>query len=153
LLNITEKELLVNDDLKSKWQILVDRKFEKYQGQSINTIHFSTGIEKPAQNFLQIKSKTDFYLFVNSSLIKRSRFLKLNADSLSGIYGKTIFVSIYQLDGVSELTTQWVSYKDRSQFYNPLRPDKSFQNFIVLATLLLVILFTGLLRSNPQLTI
>jgi len=153
LFHSAEKELLVNDDLKSKWQVLIDGRFEKYQGQSINTIHFSTSIEKPDQSFLQIQSKFEFYLFINSSLTNRSRFLKLNADSLNRLYGKTIFVSIYQLNKIDDLSTEWVSYRDRSQFYNPLRPDKSFQNFTVLATLFLVILFTGLLRSNPQLTI
>jgi hypothetical protein len=153
LINGNGKEFRVVEDLRPQWRIIGEGKFHKYQGQSTKTIHFSLDLSKNGTFFLQIQSKTNFYLFINSSLITSGQHLKINADSLKQLYGKNVFASIYQNQSIKDLSIQWVVYENKSQFYNPLLPGKSFQNFVLLSTLLLVILFTGLLRSNPQLTV
>jgi hypothetical protein len=153
LLSGNDKELRVTEDLKSNWKIIIDGKFGPYGGHSDKTIHFSTDLKRTDGAFLLIQSKKKFYLFINSYLIVQTHKLKLSADSLGKIYGKNIFVSVHQSTGISDLSTQWLINTSRSQFYNPLRPAKTFQNFVLLAVLFLIILLTWLLRSNPQLTL
>ena len=153
LLNGNEKELRVAEDLKTQWKIVGDGKMQTYDDRSVKTIHFKTDLTKRGESHLQIQSKAVFYLFINSSLIAKGHYFKLSADSLNKVYGKSIFVSIHQRQGITDLSTLWVMYQVKSQFHNPIRPSKSFQNFVLLSSLLLIILFTGLLQSNPQLTL
>ena len=56
-----EKELLVNEDLKSKWAIVDNGRFEKYEGQTVKTIHFSISLKREDQRFLKIQSTTYIY--------------------------------------------------------------------------------------------
>ena len=151
LVNQNIKELYVKEDLQQRWKILQDGKLVNFDNHQSKTVHLPLKL-KEDEGFLRIHSQEDFYLFINSDLITKSRSLMLSVDSLKKKYGEVFFVSIYQSNGVRQLTTQLVKYEFISQYYNPLRPDRSFNNFILLATILLIILFTALLYSNPQLT-
>src|SRR5258706_1816325 len=152
LINQNIKELHVTEDLQLRWKILHDGKLVNFHGHQSKTVHLSLKLKENNADFLRIHSQEDFYLFINSDLITKSRHLMLNVDSLKKKYGEVFFVSIYQNSGVRQLTTQFVKYELISQYNNPRRPDRSFSNFILLATILLIILFTALLYTNPQLT-
>ncbi len=152
LLNQNVKELHVTEDLQLHWKILQDGKLVNFDGRQSKTVHLPLKLKENNADFLRIHSQGDFYLFINSDLITKSRHLMLNVDSLKKKYGEVFFVSIYQNSGVRQLTTQFVKYELISQYNNPRRPDRSFSNFILLATILLIILFTALLYTNPQLT-
>jgi hypothetical protein len=84
--------------------------------------------------------------------VGKSKHLMLNTDSLMATLPGRALISIHQPSGIDHLTTKLVYYQNVGLYHNPQRPSRAFNNFIVVAVTLLVIFFTGLLRSNPQLT-
>ncbi|MGC4021028.1 MAG: DUF4271 domain-containing protein [Cyclobacteriaceae bacterium] len=148
-----EKELQVTEDLTNSLKIVnSEGRFAQYQGQKTSAVHFGLNlIEK--NGFIEIESKRSFYLFINSSLITRKNYFRLNTDSLMKIYQSKIFLSIYQADGVSDLSVKLLKLSPVDQFANPFRQNDSFNNFILISTLVLIVFFTALLRTNPQLTL
>jgi hypothetical protein len=139
-------------DLQSQWKVLHDGKLTNYDGQLTKTVHLSIQLKKD-EEFLEIRSKEKFYLFVNSSLISKSNHMLLNADSLKRKFGSTFIVSIHQREGINQLSTKWVFHKMANPYEKLIRPNRLFNDFVLMASVLLVIFFTSLLRSNPQLTL
>lgn len=152
LFNGNEKELQVAEDLKAQWKVLIDGKFQNYD-QGSETIYISIDLAKTESGFLQIHSKKKFYVFINSALALRGNHFRLNTDSLKRNHGKSILLSIYQDKGIENLTTHFVQFKGVDRFANPVRPDNSFSNFLIVTTILMVVFFTALLHTNPQLTL
>ncbi|HTH58419.1 MAG TPA: DUF4271 domain-containing protein [Cyclobacteriaceae bacterium] len=147
-----QKELRVDEDLRSQWKILSEGKFVSYDGAFANTIYLNVNMNKGLGRYLQIQSPSVFYVFLNSRLVCKGKNWMLNADSLTEIVHGRPLVSIYQPAGIDHLTTKMVYYQNVGLYDNPERPSRAFNNFILIAVTLLVIFFTALLRSNPQLT-
>jgi len=146
-----QKELHTAEDLIPQWKILRDGKIINYDGGFKETIYLTANLDKGSGHYLQIQSPRVFYLFVNSRLVSKSKSLMLKTDSLTASPGH-LLISIYQPDGIDHLTTKLVRYQEVGRYSNPARPSRAFNNFILVAVTLLVIFFTALLRSNPQLT-
>jgi hypothetical protein len=105
-------------------------------------------------NYLLIESKNPFYVFINSVYaIKGTGERKLSADSLRTKYSNTILISLYQKEGVKNLSAKWVMANKVDEFYNPKRPAQTFSNFILVASIVLILFFTALYQTNPQLTL
>jgi hypothetical protein len=149
----TSTKVQIAEDLQTRWKILSDGKFVDFDGRPTKTVHISIDLNKPTGHILTIQSHREFYLFINSTLLAKSKLLRFHADSLKRKYGKSVFISIHQPRGINHLSTQWVSQKEASPYENPIRPSRSFNNFVLISVLLLVIFFTSLLRNNPQLTL
>jgi len=82
LLNQNVKELHVTEDLQLHWKILQDGKLVNFDGRQSKTVHLPLKLKENNADFLRIHSQGDFYLFINSDLITKSRHLMLNVDSL-----------------------------------------------------------------------
>ncbi len=137
-----EKEFQVIEDLRPRMKV-----FNNPEAR-----HLAINLTQKPGSYLRINSEESFYLFINSTFAARSHSLLLKADSLKEKYPNVIFLSVYQKN-IDDLEIQWVSHAVHNEFYNPRRPVDSFSNFILIASMLLVIFFTALLRTNPQLTL
>jgi len=115
--------------------------------------HLSINLTQKPGSYLRINSDENFYLFINSVFVAHGHSLMLRADSLKEKYPNVVFLSVYQKKNIDDLEIQWVSSAAHNGFYNPKRPVDSFSNFILIASILLIIFFTSLLRTNPQLTL
>ncbi|MBI3483367.1 MAG: hypothetical protein HY015_10440, partial [Bacteroidetes bacterium] len=82
LFNENKKELHVVEDLQPRWKTLHEGKFIEYKEHPSKTVYLSLGLKGDNSDFFRIHSQEDFYLFINSNLIVKSRHLMLNIDSL-----------------------------------------------------------------------
>lgn len=147
-----QRELRTAEDLQSHWKVLRGGRLVTYDGDFVETIYLDVSLEKASGRYLKIQSPKEFYIFVNSRLVIKSKSVMLKGDSLKEEQPGHVLFSIYQPGGIDRLTTTWMNYQQTGLYDNPLRPSRSFNNFILIAVTLLVIFFTALLRSNPQLT-
>ncbi|MBS1681452.1 MAG: DUF4271 domain-containing protein [Bacteroidetes bacterium] len=146
------KELVVTEDISQSMMVLQGGRFEKFDGQPVETIHFGLNLEKRS-GWVQIQGKNIFYVFINSDLVAFGKAFTLNIDSLYKIFQKNILVSLYQKNRVKNISVKLLELKPKNPFANPIRQSNAFNNFILLATLILIVFFTALLRTNPQLTL
>ncbi len=147
------KDFYVAESLRPQWKVFTDDKLNPFDESGYKAIHISLDLAQAKGRFLQIESYDTFYLFINNKFVIQSKRLILNPDSLKQIYDNAIFISLYQPKGINSLETNWVSLFRNDSLYNPKRPSQSFSNFILVATLVLLVFFTGLYQTNPQLTL
>jgi len=147
-----QKELRTAEDLQSRWKVLREGKLVGYEGNLTSTIYVNLNLEKTAGRYVEIQSPKEFYLFINACLMGKSKSWTLNADSLTKKLHGRISLSVYQPNGIDQLTTRVMFFQEAGLYDDPIRPNRSFNNFILLAVAALIIFFTALLRSNPQLT-
>jgi hypothetical protein len=147
-----QRELRETEDLQSHWKVLREGKFVDFDNGHEETIFLTINFDKSSGRYLEIQSQKEFYLFVNSCLVAKAKHLMFQADSLKRMAHGHAFISVHQPGGIDQLTTKWMLYQEIGAYDNPERPSRSFNNFILLAVAMLVIFFTGLLQSNPQLT-
>jgi hypothetical protein len=140
-------------NLKDNWLINREGKFVKAPTASANTVFFwIDGREKGT--LLRVKGRHAYAIFINSKLVVRSTGeLKLSVDSLANIYSNKLFVGLFSAFGSHHLETVM---ETKNQLLPrdgiALRKGNYFLDFTILASLLLVVGFTLLLRTNPTLT-
>jgi hypothetical protein len=147
------KEFQIVEDLTARSKVFKENTLKDNQDQNSHAIHLPLDLSQQRGHYLSIESKKVFYVFINSTFVlKDSKPVKLSADSLRNKYSNSIFLSIYQKNGVDDLSIKWQALKPYDEFYNPKRPVLAFSNFILVTSLTLIIFFTALFRTNPQLT-
>jgi len=150
----SEKELQMVEDLTPHLKTFKESILTEDLDRSSRDAHLTLDLSQHRGQYLFIESKKVFYLFVNSTFVIRHKgTIKLNADSLRQKYSNSIFVSIYQKTGAKDLSVKWTILQPLDELYNPLRPQHIFSNFILVSSLILIIFFTALFRTNTQLTL
>ena len=147
-----EKEKI---DLRSHWLIYEGGKFVEYDGQQATSVYFWVDGKKNKGHYLQIESRHNYSLFFNSKLVfQKNGLVRLSLDSLSEKYSNQLFVTIVCSSGVSQLKTELETDKELAvSLENSFRKGNYFQDFSLVAALVLVICFTLFLRTNPALTL
>jgi hypothetical protein len=139
----------ITEDLNPRLKIFKDNEI-----QNSHAVHLALDLSQQRGHYLNIESKKNFYVFINSAFaFKGIKQLKLNADSLRSRYSNSIFISLYQKNGINDLSVKWAVLRPVDELYNPKRPKLGFSNFILIASLSLAIFFTILFHTNPQLTL
>lgn len=150
----TDKTFTVVEDLTPRRQVYDGKSWSDKVTAERKAVHLSLDLSRAHGRYLLIGSKKPYYIFINSAFAgKGHQELKLNADSLQRKFSDVIFLSVYQEAGVDDLSLQWVTQVSRDAMYNPRRPAHSFSNFLLIASLGLLLFFTALFRTNPQLTL
>lgn len=111
---------------------------------------------KPSEfsnDYLRVRSAKKFTLFVNGKLAAADQFRGVyNIDSLRLKFGSPeLVIGFYPLKSSSS-SVEIVSRKKNDRTEARLRASSGFRDFAVIAILVLLILFTALLRLNPKLT-
>jgi len=149
----SEKELQIVEDLKPQLKTFKESILKQDLGSNTRDAHLVLDLSQHRGQYLLIESKKFFYLFINSTFaLKRKGLIRLSADSLRQKYSNSMFMSIYQKNGTSDLSVKWTILQPHDELYNPPRPLHVFSNFILVSSLTLIVFFTTLFRTNPQLT-
>ncbi len=150
----SEKEFQIIEELNPQLKIFKENTFKDNASQNNRAVHLPLDLSQHRGHYLTLESKKIFYLFINSKFaLKGSGSLKLSADSLRNKYSTSILLSFYQRNDIADLSIKWAVQKPYDELYNPKRPLRAFPNFILVASLTLIIFFTTLFRTNPQLTL
>ncbi len=139
-------------NLRPQWQVFQSGAYVPFTNQSTQSVHMVL-TSKSHSGTLYIADRHEFSVFVNGQLRWRAAdTLKINTDSLLRVLGGAAQLSIYQQQRVFSLKTWLVVPNQQFTESNALRPSAYFNNFIILATFLLLFFIVGLFRVNPQLT-
>ena len=150
----SEKELQIIEDMKPQLKIFKESILMDNKDQNSRAVHLPLDLSQQRGQYLIIESKKIFYLFINSKyVLKWNGSLKLSADSLRNRYSNSIFLSLYQKNTIDDLSIRWAILQSHDELYNPKRPVLAFSNFILVTSLTLIIFFSTLFRTNPQLTL
>jgi uncharacterized membrane protein YhdT len=143
-----------NVNLKDRWLISHEGKFVKATTTSTNTVFFWIDARKEKGGVLWLKGRHAFSIFINSKLVVQAKGeVKLSVDSLANIYSNQLFVGLYSSFGMHHLKSELQQSGQPPAVQEPiLRKGNYFLDFTILASLLIVVGFTLLLRTNPTLT-
>ncbi|MBN8652563.1 MAG: DUF4271 domain-containing protein [Cytophagales bacterium] len=139
-------------NLQMQWQVYQNGSYVPFANQTTQSVHLELS-SKTHTGTLYITDRHEFSVLVNGQLGWRSAdTLKINCDSLLRVAGGAARLSIYQQPRVYSLKTWLVIPNQQHVDSNALRPSVHFNNFIIIATFLLLFFMVGLFRANPQLT-
>jgi uncharacterized membrane protein YhdT len=141
-------------NLKDRWLISEEGKFVKATTTSTNSIFFWIDARKEKGSVLWLKGRHAFSVFINSKLVVRGKGeVKLSVDSLANLYTNQLFIGLYSSFGTYHLKSELQQNGEPSADDEPiLRKSNYFLDFTILASMLLIVGFTLLLRTNPTLT-
>jgi len=149
-----EKEFQVIEDLNPHLKVFKESILQDKADQNSQAVHLLLDLSQQGGHYLIIESKKNFYVFINSRFaVKGVGSLKFKADSLRNAYSNSIFLSFYQRNVIDDLSVKWAVLRQHDEFYNPRRHLLAFSDFILIVSIALIIFFTALFRTNPQLTL
>jgi len=152
--NLAQEQVTIINNLNNDWRIFNDGKFENFlPSQNRKAVHFQ--VQPSFSNFfLQINSSEKFSLFLNGKLIVSltNKKLRISIDSLSK-RNNQLFFSIYVPRGVNEtiISTTLIALKNTNttNLYHRINSNQS--DFFVIGSILLIIGFSLLFKTNPRL--
>ncbi|HRK53770.1 MAG TPA: DUF4271 domain-containing protein [Cyclobacteriaceae bacterium] len=146
-------------DLQKDWKVFSEGQFESYEPHFYTkdrTIYFEVDPGRYSRgSYLEINGARPFSVYINYQQIAFERkFISLNLDSLRTKIPEPWLLSVYHSKGLSWLQTKVVSPSVlRSDIGNSLRAPEFYLDFSIIVSVLLLIYFTVLLRTNPRLTL
>jgi hypothetical protein len=144
---------MITQDLRQDWQVQHQEKLEKYSGKKSKTIYFTLD-RKSLGSTLVIQDRQSFSLFINGKLCGQFKdSLTLQVDSLWTLYQGKLFMGVHQEDPIYSLKTVLLSYTSQADVDNLPRLGNFFSDFVIIASLLLLMALIGLLRVNAGLTL
>lgn len=144
---------MITQDLRGDWQVQRQEKLEKYSGPKSKTIYFALD-RKSLGSSLVIQDREPFSLFINGKLCGRyEEKINLRVDSLWALYQGKLFIGIHQEQPIYSLQTFLLSLTSQADHDNPPRVRNFFSDFVIIASLLLLVALIGLLRVNASLTL
>lgn len=151
-------DLTVVEDVSKRWMIFKEGKFVEYDrsAASQNTIYFEIDPDRYAvDGVLRVEGAKTLNVYLNYKLLTQDvRSIVMNLDSLKNLYDIPWLFSVHSKHGLAWLNTTIESPDLQIPFtYNPERKQDAFKNFSITASLLLIVFFTVLVRTNTRLTI
>lgn len=142
-------------DLKADWKVFSNGQYQSYDSiKDSHTIYFSVDTDFYKGATLKIKSQKEFSIFIGGKLITSSKkgIVFYDLDSLATLYSTPLEFSIRKPS--VKMTTQLVIKNALpAESNDPIkRKEQYFLNFSVIASLVLLVFFVTLLRTNPKLT-
>jgi Domain of unknown function (DUF4271) len=153
-INYAQEAATKNVDLRNEWLVYRDGKFLGFTNESTNSIFFWIDGRQEKGNFLLLETKHPFSLFINARLIwSGENSMKFSIDSLAHQYGSKLWLSVHSTSGFQTLQTLILTDKPIEDIpQNSFRKGYFFLDFVLIASLLLIIAFTLFIRTNPMLT-
>ncbi len=142
-------------DLKEDWKFFLNSQYQDYDpAKNSRTIYFFVDANLFKGVSLRIESQKEFSVFIGGRLItsKKKGVIFYPLDSLSALYSTPLNFSIMR-QAVDISTRLVIKNTSRTENENLVkRKAQYFLNFSIVASLLLLIFFVSLLRTNPKLT-
>lgn len=147
-------EVVVIKDLKPDWKVISNSQYLEYdQSKYISTIYFLVDANLFGGASLWIESEKTFSVFIGGKLISTqdNGVLLYDIDSLSSLYSSPLDFSIRRRNVA--MSTKLVIKNGKVESADLIeRKGEYFLDFSILASVLLLIFFIVLLRTNPKLT-
>jgi hypothetical protein len=149
------KAFTVKQDLTVEFKIFQDEQYAPYINQeNIHTIYFFIDSEKFAGDYLHLRSVNKFVMFINGKLASASGE-RFSIDSLSKVFGSSnLLVALHQKNiSVKSLQAQieTPAYVAPRELTPEDKPLSFFRDFVVIASIVLLIMFIIVLNLNPKL--
>lgn len=146
------------ENVADQWYLWDDGRWAKHdEGRAVeNTIYLQLDPGRYQNNdVLAIAAARPFSLYLNNKLLKHYTVeARLNIDSLSLLYPVPWMFGIHGRESLSWLKTTVESRDVKTPLYeNPLRVHTGFKDFSIAVSILLLIFFIVLLRTNSRLTL
>ena len=146
---------IVIKNLQSNWKTFSNGQYKDYDpAKHSRTIYFLVDADVYRGATLQVESQKEFSIFVGGKLMASGKkgVVLWSLDSLSALYSTPLNFSIIR--STTNISTQLVLHNSVTEKKEILvkRKGQYFLNFSILASLLLLVFFVALLRTNPKLT-
>jgi hypothetical protein len=145
-------------DLTMGFKVFVDGKYlSKPETEAKHKcLYFYLDGEHARGNYLEVESNKPFSLFVNGMLARHCKTGKtsFSIDSLSGEFTNSLSFSIYRENASEPVLAKVVNYTSvlPTIFDRGKRQSKTFSDFSILASGILLVGFVFLLRVNARIT-
>ncbi|MEZ4947087.1 MAG: DUF4271 domain-containing protein [Cyclobacteriaceae bacterium] len=145
-------------DLRKDWKVFSDGQFEDYEPHAHvkdQAIYFEIDPGRYSKGSrLELEGARPFSVYLNYQQIASGhKSISLDMDSLKSKVPEPWLLSAYHSKGLSWLQTKVVSPSVlRADIDNSLRDSDFYLDFSIIVSVLLLIYFIVLLRTNPRLT-
>ena len=142
-------------DLKPDWKIMSKNEYHEYdQSKYVPTIYFLVDANLLRGASLRVESEKKFSVFIDGKLVATHEkgVILYDLDSLSSVYSNPLKFSVRRLN--VPISTKLVFKNIKITSLDLIeRKEGYFLDFSILASVLLLIFFVILLRTNPKLTL
>jgi hypothetical protein len=150
-----QRAFTVKENLQNNWTVYRGEKYEPYtNGKDINTIYFFVDAEKFSGDYLRIASTREFALFINGKLASLEGH-NFNLDSLAKKFGSgPLQIAVHQKNIETSGLRTTIETPVVLKTHSPVAEDKPstfFRDFVVVASMLLLIMLVIVMRLNPKL--
>jgi hypothetical protein len=141
-------------DLQSKWLAQTPQGFVPFDTQPTTSIYFWLLPPFQKGSKLMIEGRHVYSVWINSKLMWKGRgVVRFPIDSISRLYPEKMFLSVHSTSGFDNIVTKLETFSPIEDTADVIkRKQNYFLDFAVIASLILIISFTLLLRTNPTLT-
>jgi hypothetical protein len=149
------KAFTVKQDLTPEFKIFDEEQYLPYANQdNVHTIYFFIDSEKFSGDYLHLTSVNKFVMFINGKLASDNGE-RFSIDSLSKVFGSAnLLVALHQENiSVKSLRAriETPAYVTASNFTPVDKPFSFFRDFVVIASIVLLVMFIIVLNLNPKL--
>lgn len=148
---------IVKKDVRNDWMVFNGRGYDSIEAGDAdgrNSIHFVLKAQQFSGDYLQIKSRRPFHVFVNGMLMGSAdgQFV-VALDSIARNFpNQDQMYSVYQPSlNADDLVTTIITTGSSRSGHEP-RPPSFFNDFVNIAGLVLLLFFVVMLRMQPRLT-
>ncbi len=150
-----EKAFTAKKSLSKDWRIYQNDKFEAFTNQkNVHTVYLFIDANKFGGDYLEVNSVRDFTLFVNGKLASISGH-QFNIDSLAKIFASTsLLIGIHQKNISTSTLETFVEtpVPQTGSLLEPIgKPPTFLRDFVIVASMILLIILIILIRLNPKL--
>jgi hypothetical protein len=143
-------------DLRSDWKIFEDNKYKSLSSDygDVSTLYFEINGDKYAGDYLKINAPYDYSVFINGQLASIGG-TNFNIDSLVRVYSSVNLLIAIHSESISQeklhTTIDTKIAQARASDETNDRPATFFRDFVIVASLVLLIMLIVVLRLNPKL--
>ncbi|MFZ6009941.1 MAG: DUF4271 domain-containing protein [Bacteroidota bacterium] len=154
-----QQKLVIKSDLRDVWMKFDQDRYVKLDENTdlrdVKAIHFNIDVRKNPDAYLRVSLGKDFSVFIDHQLAAQAdRELRLRLDSLAeAFHSYSFLVTVYQKDHVQGLQTAIVGLPapKKGGLNYGLKPPSYFRDFVVVASLILVVMLIVIVNLNPKL--
>jgi hypothetical protein len=154
-LSCGQQAFTVKESLVREWMVFENGRYEPFADQKdIHTVYFALKTDKYAGDYLSIRTKHKFTLFINGVLATDAGS-KFNVDSLAKVFRSTsLWVAVHQRNISPKLLDTSIETPvsiTKSQYVSIDKPATFLRDFVVVASIILLSILIVLIRLNPKL--
>jgi hypothetical protein len=152
-----QSKLSVEKNLRSEWKKYNNGKYQPLldDAEVANTVYLAIETSQFNGGYFCVNSSKHFFIFFNGQLSGEYGGKNyFNLDSLAIAYNtSSLIVSVYQdnINARDLITSIFTPMRESKMILDAAKPPTYFNDFVILAGLIILVLFLITIRSNPKL--